>query len=115
MCRKMGEDLADCIADSKEPILIVASSDMNHYESQEITMKKDQIAIDPILNMDPEGLYREVHRTGHGMCGSFPPTTLLVAAKKLGAQKASLVRHATSGDVTGDYDGVVGYAGFIIS
>jgi AmmeMemoRadiSam system protein B len=87
---------------------------MNHYESQDATMKKDQFAIEGILHMDPEELYREVHRHRVTMCGVIPATIALIAAKKLGAKKAELIRHATSGDVTGDYDSVVGYASFVI-
>jgi AmmeMemoRadiSam system protein B len=114
-CKKIGEDLATCIQESGEEVLIIASTDMNHYESHEVTLKKDQFAIDPILELNPEVLYREVHKHGVTMCGIIPTTIALVAAKKLGAQKAMLVKHATSGDASGDYDSVVGYASFLIS
>jgi AmmeMemoRadiSam system protein B len=113
-CEEIAEALAETIRHADEEVLIVASSDMNHYESQDTTMRKDQFAIDGILHLDPEELYREVHRHHVTMCGIIPTTIALIAAKKLGAKKAELIRHATSGDVTGDYDSVVGYASFII-
>jgi len=114
-CESLGEALAQTISEVGDEILIIASSDMNHYESQEVTMKKDQVAIDGLLHLDPEELYREVHRHRVTMCGIIPTTIALIAAKKLGAKKAELIRHATSGDMTGDYTSVVGYASFVIS
>lgn len=113
-CQSLGEGLAQLIGESDEEILLVASSDMNHYESQERTLLKDQRAIDCILALDPEGLYRTVHDEQISMCGIIPTTCMLVAAKKLGATQAELVKHATSGDITGDYAGVVGYAGIVV-
>ncbi|MFO1519858.1 MAG: AmmeMemoRadiSam system protein B [bacterium] len=114
LCEKIGEELAETIRASGEEVLIVASSDMNHYESQETTMRKDQIAIDPILQLNPKALYEQVHRHRVSMCGIIPTTVALVAAKRLGAKTAELIRHATSGDVSRDYDRVVGYASFIL-
>lgn len=114
-CVILGEALAEAIHDVGEEVLIVASSDMNHYESQEKTLQKDQIAIDPILKLDPKKLYEEVHRHQVSMCGIIPSTVALIAAKLLGAHHAELLDHTTSGPVSGDYERVVGYAGFIIS
>lgn len=113
-CREIGEAMAKLIQKSSEEILMVASSDMNHYEDQETTLRKDQIAIDCILELDPELLYQRVHEEGISMCGIIPTTCMMVAANELGAKKAILVKHATSGDVSGDYSAVVGYAGIII-
>ncbi len=95
-------------------ILIIASSDMNHYESDAITRVKDRKAIDQILMMNPEGLYDVVRRGNISMCGYGPAVSMLVAAKALGASKAELVRYATSGDVSLDFDHVVGYAGIMV-
>lgn len=114
-CVEMGEALAQTIIESNEKALIIASTDMNHYESQEITLKKDQIAINSILEFNPEKLYQTVHQNDVTMCGIIPTTIVLIAAKKLGAKKAELIRHATSGEVSGDYEKVVGYASFVVS
>jgi AmmeMemoRadiSam system protein B len=114
-CAQIGKALAQTIREAKEPVLIVASSDMNHYEEQQMTEAKDELAIDRIENLDPEGLYETVRKKRISMCGIIPVTVMLVAAIELGAKKAELIRHATSGDVTHDYGSVVGYAGMIVS
>ena len=115
----LGNAIAEVVTQAKAAgsgdILIVASSDMNHYESDPVTRVKDQKAIAQILEMDPRGLYDTVRRERITMCGYGPTTAMLVAAKKLGATHAELVRYATSGDVSGDYIRVVGYAGMIVS
>lgn len=113
-CLQLGDALARLIRESSEKILMVASSDMNHYESQERTLAKDQRAIDCILELNPEKLYRTVQEEGITMCGIIPTTCMLIAANQLGAKEAKLIKHATSGDVTGDFSGVVGYAGILI-
>lgn len=114
-CRKVGLALAKTIRESKNPVLIVASSDMNHFENQQVAEKKDFLAIERVRAVDPQGLYETVGKNSISMCGIIPATVLLVAARELGATKGDLVRHATSGDVTGDYGSVVGYAGLIIA
>ncbi|MBF0549381.1 MAG: AmmeMemoRadiSam system protein B [Deltaproteobacteria bacterium] len=113
-CREVGLGLAQAIKEYGRPVLIVASSDMTHFESQSSAQKKDQLAIDRILAMDPEGLLKIVRSRGITMCGVIPTTIALVAAINLGATKAELVKYATSGEVAGDYARVVGYAGLTI-
>ncbi len=111
---EIGQAVAEVVAAQSEPVLVVASSDMNHYESDAVTRKKDHRAIAPILALDARGLFDVVRREGITMCGYAPTVALLVAAKQLGASRAELVRYATSGDITGDKVEVVGYAGIII-
>jgi AmmeMemoRadiSam system protein B len=111
---ELGEAIADVIAAQTEPILIVASSDMNHYESDAITRAKDHAAIEPILSLDARSLFDVVTQQRITMCGFGPAVTMLTAAKKLGATSAELVKYATSGDVSGDRNLVVGYAGIVI-
>jgi len=112
--RGLGEALADVIADQDNKILIIASSDMNHYESDAITRVKDHKAIERVLAMDARGLWEVVMNEDISMCGFGPTTVMLTAAKPLGATSATLVKYATSGDVSGDYESVVGYAGIIV-
>jgi AmmeMemoRadiSam system protein B len=97
-----------------EDVLIVASTDMTHYESQDSAKAKEQLAIDRILELDASGLYDTVARHRISMCGVIPTAIALDACKALGAESAELVQYATSGDVTGDHGQVVGYAGFIV-
>jgi predicted class III extradiol MEMO1 family dioxygenase len=136
--RGLGEALADVIADHHEKdrhekdrheedrreedqkeerpakTLIIASSDMNHYESDAITRVKDRKAIERVLALDASGLWEVVMNEEISMCGFGPTIVMLTAAKLLGAASATLVKYATSGDVSGDYDSVVGYAGIIV-
>src|ERR1041385_506505 len=95
--------------------MIIASSDMNHYESDSVTRVKDRKAIDRVLNLDARGLFDVVRRERISMCGFGPTTSMLIAAGQLGATKAELVKYATSGDVSGDFDRVVGYAGIVVT
>jgi MEMO1 family protein len=111
--RETGEGVARVLEKTPEEILIVTSSDMNHYEDDETTRQKDGMAIECMLRLDAKALY-EVCREGKiSMCGLGPAVTMLTAMKRLGVGKAELVRYATSGDVSGNRDEVVGYAGMI--
>ena len=111
----LGLALAEVIRVYPEPVLIVASSDMNHYESDTITRVKDHRAIERILTLDPRGLYDVVTQQDISMCGFGPAVAMLTAARKLGSTSAELVKYATSGDVSGDREMVVGYAGVIVA
>ncbi len=111
---KLGEALADVIAAEDDSVLIVASSDMNHYESDAVTRIKDHRAIERILSLDPHGLYEVVTQQNVTMCGFGPAVAMLTAARKLGGKSAELVKYATSGDISGDRDMVVGYAGVVV-
>jgi MEMO1 family protein len=113
-CRALGESVAQVVAGMDPPPLLIASSDMTHYEPLAQAKKKDQMAISRILALDPEGLYRIVRSERISMCGVIPATVALFAASALGATEARLIRYATSGDVSGDYGQVVGYAGLAI-
>ena len=110
-CRELGENVADAIEGDSERPLLVASSDMSHYVPDAVARKKDRMAIDRMLALDPEGLYRIVRTERISMCGVMPATVVLFAARRLGATSARLIRYATSGDVSREFDQVVGYAG----
>jgi AmmeMemoRadiSam system protein B len=114
LCEEVGNAVADVIRESGEPIGILASSDLNHYEDQRTTLRKDQLAIDAVVALDPAELWRVVREEDISMCGFIPTTAALIAAKRLGATRAELIKHATSGDVNGDYGHVVGYASVTI-
>ena len=112
---QLGKALADVIAAESDPVLIVASSDMNHYESDAMTRVKDHRAIERILTLDPRGLFDVVTQQNISMCGFGPAVSMLTAARQLGAKSAELVKYATSGDISGDREMVVGYAGVLVS
>ncbi len=110
----LGRALASVIAAEPEPVLLIASSDMNHYESDAITRVKDRKAIDQILALDARKLFETVRDENISMCGYAAAVAAVIAARELGATGAELVRYATSGEVNGDMQEVVGYAGMVI-
>ncbi|MCK4905310.1 AmmeMemoRadiSam system protein B [bacterium] len=106
--------ISNAIKDAGEKILIIASSDMTHYESHDVVNEKDRQAIDAILELDEKLLLKRIEEFNISMCGYIPTTVMLIACKKLGAKTAELVKYQTSGDVTRDYAEVVGYAGMTV-
>lgn len=114
--KKIGEALAKTIKELKieKETAIIASSDMTHYESGESAKAKDSKAIDAILSLDEDALVERIEKLDISMCGFAPTAIMIVAAKLLGAKRAQLIKYQTSGDVSGDYSSVVGYAGIII-
>jgi len=113
--KEIGREIAKAIKDLNREVVIIASSDMTHYESQESAQKKDTQAIEAILDLNEDELLNRVEELNITMCGFAPTVSLISAAKELGATGAELVRYQTSGDTTGDYSSVVGYAGIIIT
>jgi AmmeMemoRadiSam system protein B len=114
VCQQLGEAMADAIVDAGRPVLLIASTDMSHYEPDAVARKKDRWAIDEILSLDPVGLHRVIREKQISMCGFAPTVAVLFAALRLGAKQATLVKYMTSGETGGDYNEVVGYAGFLI-
>jgi AmmeMemoRadiSam system protein B len=112
---EFGRALANVIAAEHGPILLIASSDMNHYESDAVTRVKDRKAIDQMIALDPRKLFDTVRAENISMCGYAAAVTAMIAARELGATRSELIRYATSGDVNGDFEQVVGYAGLVIS
>jgi AmmeMemoRadiSam system protein B len=113
-CRILGEGIAKALKGAGYAVVIVASSDMSHYVHDDVARQKDGKAINKILSLDPEGLYEIVLKEKISMCGYLPVTTMLFAAKAVGAQSARLIKYSTSAEVSGDYDHVVGYAGIVL-
>lgn len=111
VCQDVGQAVAQAIQASGKQVLLIASTDLSHYVSQEMAARKDHLAIEAMLHLDPQRLHSTVLRERISMCGFHPTTSVLVAAKALGASQGELIRYATSGDVTKDYTSVVGYAG----
>jgi AmmeMemoRadiSam system protein B len=111
---ELGRAIAGVIAAESEPVLLIASSDMNHYESVAVTRVKDRRAIDCMLALDPLALFNTVRKEEISMCGYNAAVVVLTAARQLGSTHAELVRYATSGEVNGDLQEVVGYAGMVM-
>ncbi len=111
--RSIGMAIAKAIKDSGKEVVIVASGDMNHYESQKITHTKDRQAIESILKMEAGELLERVREFNISMCGYGTAASLIYAANEFGTVKTVLVKYQTSGDITHDFSAVVGYAGIL--
>ena len=114
-CVTVGKEIAAAISQYNKPVLIVASTDMTHYESRKSASQKDQLALGYVKTLDPEGLYNTVVGQRISMCGIMPTTIALIAALEMGASKVEIIRYTDSGETSGDTEHVVGYAGCIIS
>ena len=113
--KNVGTDIANAIKKLKQDAVIIASSDMTHYEPQAKAEQKDKQAIDAILDLDIDKLLNAVEKFGITMCGYGTVSVMLAACKELGAASSKLVKYQTSGDTSGDYSSVVGYAGILIT
>lgn len=113
--QQIGEAIMRVIASSPEQILLLATSDLNHYEDELTTQRKDALAIAELEAMDPFGLYEICRKESISMCGLAPAVASLIAVRLLGAKRGRTVMHATSAAISGDYRRVVGYAGMIFS
>lgn len=115
LLEELGGALAEVVGKKDPRPLLLASSDFNHFESDQITRQKDRKAIEAILALDPRRLYEVVRRERITMCGIEAAVVLLTAAKTLGVEQVENVRYATSAEVSGDYNRVVGYAGLLLA
>ena len=112
--QEIGAAIALTVRNYHKPVLIVASTDLNHYESQETSAIKDKLVLDAVVSLDPEALMDRVVSVEVSMCGVAATCVVLYAAKKLGAKQAELLEYRTSGDVSGDFTSVVGYGAVVI-
>lgn len=113
--KQVGQSIGRALKDLGRPVSIVVSSDMSHYISHDDAKRKDSMALDAAASLDPVALYNTVRGNNISMCGVLPMTVGLFAALELGASKGELAAYATSGEVSGDFDQVVGYAGVLVS
>jgi len=113
-CQAVGEAMARAILATGRRTLLVASTDMSHYVSRAEASRKDRLALDAILALEPARLHQVVREEGISMCGFHPTVALLIAAKALGATRAELVVYTDSGEVTRTVDQVVAYAGLVL-
>ncbi len=111
---EVGYFIAKIAKELGKKVIIIASSDFSHYEPQEIATQKDRLVIKDILEMDEKKIYEDVNKYNISMCGYGPVMAMIRAMKLLGAKDAKLLAYATSGDITGDYSAVVGYASIVI-
>lgn len=115
LCEDVAKSLAKVITESDQEVLMVASSDMSHYEPRVVTEKKDRSALTCIEKLDPYQLYRTVFDRNISMCGVIPVVISLLTAIACGAKQAKIIGYTDSGYISGDIDQVVGYAGVVVS
>lgn len=108
---KIGKELARAAGKN---ITVIASSDMTHYEPHEAAKKKDMAAIEKILALDTGGFLETVEKYNISMCGAAPTAVMMEYAIARGAKSAKLIKYQTSGETSGDYSAVVGYAGIVV-
>ncbi len=113
-CQALGHALGQALNQWPESVLLLSSTDMNHFEDQDTTRRKDQLALDQILALNPEGLYNTCQQHNISMCGVVPTTITLYALQHLGLHQATLIQHTTSAAVSGETQRVVGYAGLVL-
>ncbi len=119
MCQDLGSAISSAVKEyikknSGQKVVLIASTDMTHYEPQSYAYKLDSLAIEQILSLSPKKLFDTVISYGISMCGVYPTVSVLISSILLGAKNAKLIKYQTSGDVTGEYDAVVGYAGIVV-
>jgi len=107
VCVEVGNAIAKAL--ESENAVVIASTDFTHYEPQGRAYEKDLKVLKTIEALDPDTMLRFVDSLPVSMCGPGPVASMLYAVKKLGARKATILKYATSGDVTGDKFSVVGY------
>ena len=114
--RTLGAAIARVVSDrSDSRFLLVASTDLSHYHSQKEASALDAVAVESVEAFDPEELLRALSRGECEACGGGPTAAVLVAARELGADRADVLKYATSGDVTGDMSQVVGYMAAVVT
>ena len=111
---EVGNLVADLISESGKRAVIIASSDFTHYETAERAKEIDSEVIDAVLNFNVSGMYDSLYRRNATVCGYGPIAAMLSASQKLGGSRATLLKYANSGDVSGDKNAVVGYAAIIV-
>lgn len=113
-CQQLGKDIATAIKSFGKDVLILVSSDMNHFKSRREGSQLDQLALSQLQKLDAYSLYSTVIKNRISMCGVIPATIGMIASIELGAQHCDLINYSDSGDISGDIESVVGYAGLII-
>jgi len=113
-CEEIGTAIARAVERAPGPVLIVASSDMSHYQTHATTQRQDALAIAHLFRRDAKGLYETVRAEGISMCGLTPVAVMLSAVNRLGARRVEQAAYMTSGEINGDWDRVVGYLGMVI-
>ena len=110
----VGMEISEAVRKANKKVAIIASSDFSHYKPDKKAREDDAYFIDSVLALDIRGFYRRLNERAASVCGYGPISAMLASTKNLGAIKATMLKYSTSGDTTGDFSSVVGYAGIIV-
>ena len=110
----VGMEISEAVRKVNKKVVIIASSDFSHYKPEKTAREDDSYFINSILTLDIQAFYQRLYERAASVCGYGPISAMLAATKNLGAKKATLLKYSTSGDITGDFSAVVGYAGIIV-
>ena len=110
----VGMEISEAVRKANKKVVIIASSDFSHYKPDKKAREDDAYFINSVLALDIQGFYRRLYERAASVCGFGPISAMLAATKNLGAMKATLLKYSTSGNTTGDFSAVVGYAGIIV-
>lgn len=110
----VGMEISEAVRKVNKKVVIIASSDFSHYKPDKKAREDDEYFINSVLALDIQTFYRRLYERAASVCGFGPISAMIAATKNLGAMKATLLKYSTSGDTTGDFSAVVGYAGIIV-
>lgn len=111
---EVGQEIAEAVRKADKRCVIIASSDFTHFKPDNVARDDDAYCIKAILDLDVPEFYRRLFERTASVCGYGPIAAMLTATKELGARNAALLKYSTSGDTTGDFTSVVGYAGIVV-
>lgn len=110
LLQRAAKGIAQAVLAQQQNVLLIASSDMNHYADQEETLRKDKLALSKLAAFDAAAMLEVCNRHDITMCGVHATALMLEACRELGATRVEILEHTTSGEVSGEYGQVVGYA-----
>jgi AmmeMemoRadiSam system protein B len=108
--QEVGEDVSKVISASPDPVLVIASSDLTHYEPAKAAGEKDRRLLEKVERLDVSSYYTVLERLNISACGYGAIATVMNISKRFGMKRANVLKYATSGDTSGDLSSVVGYS-----
>jgi hypothetical protein len=112
ICRDLAVAL-DKLIGTRDDVLVLISSDMSHYYTYDVANQMDALTLSAIQEIDPKKFFEGNVARRMEMCGFVPVTTALLLAKLRGIRHVEILKHANSGDTSGDKAKVVGYSSVI--
>lgn len=112
--QEVGEAIHQAVKATGRDVVVLASTDLTHYKAQEVAAMEDQKVLQALEKLDEVAMQEVVEKYNVNMCGYGPVAATLTATKLMGATQAQVLKYATSGETSGNYQEVVGYAAAVI-